>query len=234
MIAGAANHPAEGRDLARERTSHSACLFRRRVARRLHARHQQGNPQARARLERAARHRRTARGARRPLSSTSATATIRNTTPKRSISSCCARSGAAWNCASSSTSSRVLRRAASTAPCSRARSAMICRWGRCATSGSTTPTSSILLSPDTRARRLEQVVPQAVPLGRREDRHAERDQGHGGPPEGLAVRALALVPAAARRARSWLASCTTPSPPWASPRGRPPRCCRPATRSTCS
>ena len=49
-------------------------------------------------------------------------------------------------------------------------------------------------------RRLEQMVPQAVPVGRGQDRNVGRDQGPRGPPEAVAVRALALVPAAARRA----------------------------------
>src|SRR6188768_2695532 len=47
-------------------------------------------------------------------------------------------------------------------------------------------------------RRLEQVVPEAIPVGCRQDRYAGRDQGPGGPPEAFAVRPLPLVPPATR------------------------------------
>ena len=108
----------------------------------------------------------------RQLSSTASTSTTANTIPKPSTSSCCARSGARSSCASSSTLSPAPPRAASTAPCWRVRSVTICRWTRCASSGSKTPTSPVLLAPRGARRRVEQVFSAAVHLGRDEVRHA--------------------------------------------------------------
>src|SRR6516165_8203656 len=50
--------------------------------------------------------------------------------------------------------------------------------------------------------RVEQVVHQAIPLGGCQDPQLPRDHGHRGAPEAFLVRALALVQAAARRARN--------------------------------
>ena len=80
---------------------------------------------------------------------------------------------------------------------------------------------------------LEQVVPAAAVLGRRGDRPVPHHHGPGGAAETVAVRALALVPAAARRARDGRPDVRRRD---LDGRGEGPqaRCCRPARCSTCS
>ena len=62
---------------------------------------------------------------------------------------------------------------------------------------------SVLLSPDTRAGAWSKWFLKPFLWGAAKTGMLRRDQRPGGAPEAVAVRALALVPAAARRARSW-------------------------------
>ena len=184
---------------AREGTSHCARVLWRRLARRLYARHQQGNSQARPRVERAARRSPTAPRAPARRSSTASTAPIPNTTPSRSISSCCATSAAASSCGSivdiiagasaGGINGTMLARAlAHDLPMEALRDLWL-----------DNADVTVLLSPDARAGGWSKWFLQAVPLGRGQAGMLGADPGPGGAPQAVAVRALALVQAAARR-----------------------------------
>ena len=93
---------------------------------------------------------------------------------------------------------------------------------------------AVLLSPDARAGAWSKWFLKPFIWARREDRQLPVDHGPRGAPEALAVRALALVQAAARRTghgrpdvrRRHLHGGAEASPAR--------RCCPPASRSTCS
>ena len=162
-------------------------------------------------------------------SSIASTATIPNTTPSSSISSCCARSGAAVDlrvvvdiiagASAGGIVGTMLARALSHDLRMEIDARPVAR--QCRRHGAAVARHQ--------GRRLEQVVPQAVPVGRGQDRHVRRDQGPGGPPEAVAVRALALVPAAARRPHHGRPDVRRGHLDGRAASTRRSRCCRPAT-----
>ena len=94
---------------------------------------------------------------------------------------------------------------------------------------------TVLLSPDARAGDWSKWFLQAIHLGRRQNRHVQPDAGPGGAPEALAVRALALVQAAARRASVMAALMyDAVTAMGAANKRQGVACCPPAIRSTCS
>ena len=173
---GSADGEAERREggLAGEGTSHRAGLLRRHFARRLHARHQQGDPQAGARLARAARHRGSLPARADRHSSTASTEAIpsrRRIRHRGGVFRAAARDRPKSRAARDRRHHRRrFRRRHQRRPCWRARSATICRWRRCASSGSTNADVDVLLSPEARARRWSKWFLQAAVLGRGRDR----------------------------------------------------------------
>ena len=187
--------------LAREGTSHCARLLRRRFARRLHARHQQGNPQAGARLERAARD----RGPRPARASASFFDRVDRNDPEydteqvyfellrdigRSVELRVVVDIIAGASAGGINGTMLARALSHDLPMDALRDLWL-----------ENADVAVLLSPDARAGAWSKwfLKPLLWACGR--DRQLSRDPGHGGAPEAVAVRALALVQAAARRAR---------------------------------
>ena len=92
----------------------------------------------------------------------------------------------------------------------------------------------VLLSPRGAGAPVEQVVPAAAVLGRRGDRPVPHHHRHGGAAETVAVRALALVPAAARRPRDGRPDVRRRDLDGRGEGSARARCCPPASCSTCS
>ena len=231
---GTGESPARGSRLARERASHCARLFRRRFARRLHAWDQQGNPEAGARLERAARDRRPFAARDRLVLRPSAIATIRNTTPKQVYFDLLREIGR-------SVELRVVVDIIAGASAGGINGTMLARalshdlpMGALRDLWIENADVSVLLAPDARAGTwskwfLTPFIWAASKTGR-----FRLDRGHGGAPEAFAVRAFALVQAAARRADHGRSDVRRGHLDGRR-RSAPTRhCCPPASRSICS
>ncbi len=218
---------------AREGVAHRAGLLRRRFARRLHARRQQGDPEAGARIERAARHRRP-----RP-------ARPRIVLRRRR----CARPGIRHR-------GGLFRPLARYRPQGRAagdrrhhRRRLRRRHQRHHAGTRLEPRSADGAAAQALARQcrrngvavlagqgenLEQVVPQARHLGRGTHRTHAVDPRPRGARQAVAVRALPLVPAATRWRHDGALDVRGRYRDGRARSVRRRRCCRPAIRSICS